>query len=80
MAHQPTTEEERNQWPWWKLKKWALQLLVRRKGVTEMLNTPNIDVRPALALDVPQRLRERGGASSGGGGGARAGVGVECSV
>jgi hypothetical protein len=28
-AGQPTTEEERNQWPWWKLKKWALQLLSR---------------------------------------------------
>ena len=26
---QPTTVEERNAWPWWKLKKWSLQLLVR---------------------------------------------------
>lgn len=28
-AGQPTDEEERNQWPWWKLKKWALQILCR---------------------------------------------------
>lgn len=26
---QPTDEEERNLWPWWKLKKWALQILCR---------------------------------------------------
>lgn len=26
---QPTDEDERNQWPWWKLKKWALQILCR---------------------------------------------------
>lgn len=28
-AGQPTDEEERNTWPWWKLKKWALQILCR---------------------------------------------------
>lgn len=28
-AGQPTDEEERNQWPWWKLKKWSLQILCR---------------------------------------------------
>ncbi|KAF1323075.1 Ran binding protein 7, partial [Globisporangium splendens] len=26
---QPTDEEERGKWPWWKLKKWALQILCR---------------------------------------------------
>ncbi|RLN05666.1 hypothetical protein BBJ28_00014502 [Nothophytophthora sp. Chile5] len=28
-AGQPTDEEERGNWPWWKLKKWALQILCR---------------------------------------------------
>ncbi|CEG35371.1 ran binding protein 7 [Plasmopara halstedii] len=28
-AGQPTDVEERNNWPWWKLKKWSLQILCR---------------------------------------------------
>jgi importin-7 len=28
-AGQPTTEDERNEWPWWKVKQWALQILCR---------------------------------------------------
>jgi hypothetical protein len=27
--HQPTTVEERNAWPWWKVKKWAVQIMSR---------------------------------------------------
>mmetsp|Transcript_108 Transcript_108/g.167 ORF Transcript_108/g.167 Transcript_108/m.167 type:complete len:1061 (-) Transcript_108:259-3441(-) len=27
--NQPTTVEERNQWPWWKVKKWAVQIMSR---------------------------------------------------
>ncbi|KAL7531578.1 hypothetical protein ACHAXR_006571, partial [Thalassiosira sp. AJA248-18] len=26
---QPTTKEERNAWPWWKVKKWAAQIMTR---------------------------------------------------
>jgi importin-7 len=26
---QPKTIEDRNAWPWWKLKKWAMQVLAR---------------------------------------------------
>ncbi len=26
---QPTTKEERNAWPWWKVKKWAAQIMMR---------------------------------------------------
>lgn len=26
---QPTTKEERNAWPWWKVKKWAAQIVTR---------------------------------------------------
>jgi len=27
--NQPTTVEERNSWPWWKVKKWAVQIMSR---------------------------------------------------
>nr|CCA27015.1 conserved hypothetical protein [Albugo laibachii Nc14] len=67
---QPTEEEEREQWPWWKVKKWALQIICRfytrygnpkkvDEGIMQMSSLFRNEIAPSLLPCVLETLAIR---------------------